>query len=165
MHFLQKRLTKDAEVRRYAAWRVSRNSGAKTAGVDKVRNPGEIEREIMARNAKINGRTKAIKRVWIPKPGKNELRPLGIPTFGDRIKQMVALLALEPEWEMKMSEKSYGFRPKKNCHQAMRDLENLTKGGKYLIEGDIKKCFDMIDHDYLLGKMNTFPRMKRQVRA
>ena len=88
------------------------------------------------------------------KPGKNELRPLGIPTIEDRAKQMLAKLALEPEWEAIFEPNSYGFRPGRSCHDAVASLFLSLRGkSRYVLDADIQKCFDRIDHEKLLKKL------------
>ena len=65
---------------------------------------------LLVMNLRLNGKAQPIRRVWIPKPGKTDKRPLGIPTIRDRAKQALAKLALEPEWEAVFEPNSYGFR-------------------------------------------------------
>nr|WP_255414054.1 reverse transcriptase/maturase family protein [Pleurocapsa sp. CCALA 161] len=83
----------------------------------------------------------------MPKPGKDEKRPLGIPTIKDRALQ--ALLkknALEPEWEARFEQNSYGFRPGRSCHDAIKQIKNAIQlQAKYVLDADIAKCFDRID--------------------
>ena len=87
------------------------NQGKKTAGVDGVKSLSPKERLKLARELKITGKSKPTRRVWIPKPGKDEKRPLGIPVMYDRSRQAVLKAALEPEWEAIFEPNSYGFRP------------------------------------------------------
>ena len=75
------------------------NKGKNTAGVDGVKSLDNRRRIKLAQDLKIDGKTRATRRVWIPKPGKSEKRPLGIPTMRDRAKQALLKLAIEPEWE------------------------------------------------------------------
>jgi RNA-directed DNA polymerase len=143
---------------------------------NKGRNTGRVDRKTitdtktklkMAKNLKLDGKAKPIRRVWIPKPGKVEKRPLGIPTIMDRAKQQLALLALEPEWEAVFEPNSYGFRKGRSCQDAIEAIFlNLRYNRfKYVFDADIRKCFDRIDHTALLRKLNTFPAMERQVEA
>ena len=143
------------------------NRGKKTAGVDGVRLLAPTKRFQLAYSLKIDGRCDPIKRRLIPKPGKpEESRPLGIPTIRDRAKQALVLLALEPEWEAKFEKNSYGFRPGRRTHDAIEAIHSsINKSPKYVLDGDIRKCFDQINHDALLDKLDTFPVMHRQVRA
>ena len=89
-----------------------------------------------------------------------------ISTVEERAKQMLAKLALEPEWEPVFETNSYGFRPGKSSHDAIAKLFlSLRRKSKYVLEADIKKCFDRIDHDKLLLKLSTFDTMKNQIKA
>jgi RNA-directed DNA polymerase len=85
----------------------------------------------------------------------------------DRAKQMLAKLALEPEWEAVFEPNSYGFRPSRSCHDAIEALFlNLHHNiPKFVFDADITKCFDRIDHEALLQKIDSFPEMKTQIRA
>jgi RNA-directed DNA polymerase len=76
----------------------------------------------LARSLRLNGKASPIRRTWIPKPGKVEKRPLGIPTIQDRAKQALALLALEPEWEAVFEPNSYGFRKGRSTHDAIEAI-------------------------------------------
>lgn len=121
----------------------------------------------LAYSLKIDGRCDPIKRRLIPKPGNpKESRPLEIPTIRDRAKQALVLLALEPEWEAKFEKNSYGFRPGRRPHDAIETIHSsINKSLKYVLDGDIRKCSDQINHDALLDKLDTFPIMHRQIRA
>ncbi|NMG22329.1 reverse transcriptase/maturase family protein, partial [Brasilonema bromeliae] len=104
--------------------------------------------------------------VWIPKPGKDEKRPLGIPTMYDRALQALIKMALEPEWEAKFEPNSYGFRPGRSCHDPIGAIHtSINHKPKFVLDADISKCFDKIDHSALLKKLNTFPTIRRQIRA
>lgn len=106
-----------------------------------------------------------LRRVWIPKPGKTEFRPLGIPTIKDRCLQALLKLAIEPEWEAKFEPNSYGFRPGRNAHDAIVACRNaMIKRSKYVLEADIKKCFDRIDHTYLLNKIGMKGKWRKQIK-
>lgn len=87
------------------------NTGKKTAGVDGIKSISPQERLTSARNLKLTHKAKSVRRVWIPKPGRQERRPLGIPTMQDRARQALAKMALEPYWEALFEGTSYGFRP------------------------------------------------------
>ncbi len=143
------------------------NKGRNTAGVDRQIITTPELKLAMALRLKLDGKAKPIRRVWIPKPGKIEKSPLGIPTIMDRAKQQLAVLALEPEWEAVFEPNSYGFRKGRSCHDAIEAIfSNLHhKRVKYVFDADIRKCFDRIDHNALLRKLNTFPIMERQVEA
>ncbi len=107
---LQKTLINSYYNRLLAVRKVTQdNSGKKTAGVDKVKSLTPKQRLKFAENLKLGDKSKPIRRVWIPKPGRNEKRPLGIPVMRDRAVQALAKTALEPEWEAKFEGNSFGF--------------------------------------------------------
>ena len=140
------------------------NSGKKTAGVDGVKSITPKQRLELAQNLDLNHKVKSIRRVWIPKPGKKEKRPLGIPVMRDRATQALVKMAIEPEWEAKFEGNSFGFRPGRNCHDAMQAIHDMLRHhGKYVLDADIAGCFDNINHDLLLEKMNTYPKLKRLI--
>jgi RNA-directed DNA polymerase len=98
-------------------------------------------------------KTPPVRRVWIPKPGKDERRPLGIPTMSERARQCLAKLALEPEWEARFEGNSYGFRPGRSCHDAIGAIFNgIRFKSKFVLDADLKACFDNINQQAHLGK-------------
>ena len=109
---LQKTLMRSWSNRTLSVRRVTQdNQGKKTAGVDGLKSLSPAERLELARELKLTGKSKPTRRVWIPKPGSNEKRPLGIPVMYDRALQAVVKSALEAEWEAIFEPNSYGFRP------------------------------------------------------
>lgn len=143
------------------------NQGRKTPGVDKQIVTTPTEKMQLVRSLQLDGVALPIRRVWIPKPGKSEKRPLGIPVIRERAKQALAKLALEPEWEATFEPNSYGFRPGRRTHDAIEAIFKCLNRNtpKWVFDADIRKCFDTIDHDALLKKLETFPAMERQIKA
>lgn len=142
------------------------NRGKGTAGVDGVKALTPPQRLKLAHALRVGRKARPVRRVWIPKPDTDEQRPLGIPTIHDRARQTLVKLALEPEWEAKFEPNSYGFRPGRSCHDAIEAIFNAVAHlEKYVLDADIAKCFDRINHDALLDKLNTGPRLRRQIKA
>jgi RNA-directed DNA polymerase len=164
---LQKTLLHSWNAKVIAVRRVSQdNQGKKTAGVDGVKSLSPEQRLALARQLRLTGKACPTRRVWIPKLGKDERRPLGIPVMYDRALQALVKLALEPEWEARFEPNSYGFRPGRSCHDAIEAIFNAIRyKAKYALDADIAKCFDRIDHKALLAKMATYPSLRRQVKA
>ncbi len=101
---------------------------------------------------KLTGKSRPTRRVWIPKPGKNEKRPLGIPAIRDRIVQAAVAQVLETIYEPIFRDCSMGFRPGRNPIQALRHVAQAYKAGAtWIIEGDLVKCFDSIPHGVILN--------------
>lgn len=142
-----------------AAWkRVKRNRGS--AGVDRetIEDFGRRVETRLARLAQqIEDDTyepKPIRRTWIPKLGSRELRPLGIPTVTDRIAETAIRMTIEPIFEKKFMECSYGFRPKRSTKDALRRVQqHLDAGRSFVVDIDIEKYFDTIDHDLLMEEV------------
>ncbi|HEY9693969.1 MAG TPA: group II intron reverse transcriptase/maturase [Oculatellaceae cyanobacterium] len=164
---LQKTLMRSWSGKMLSVRRVTQdNQGKKTAGVDGVKSLTPVERLALVKKLALKGKAKPTRRVWIDKPGTDEKRPLGIPTMYDRALQALVKLALEPEWEAYFEPNSYGFRPGRSCHDAVGAIFNAIKHkAKYVLDADIAKCFDRINHKELLKKLNTFPTLKRQIGA
>jgi RNA-directed DNA polymerase len=92
------------------------------------------------------------RRVWIPKPGSAEQRPLSIPAVGDRIVQAALKLVIEPIFEADMLPCSFGFRPKKTAHDALQVLiDEAWRGRRWVVETDVASCFESIPHDRLVA--------------
>jgi RNA-directed DNA polymerase len=142
------------------------NKGKNTAGVDGIKSLTPKQRLELVDTLRLDGKSSPTRRVWIPKPGKKEKRPLGIPTVADRAKQALLKMAIEPEWEARFEPNSYGFRPARACHDAAEAIfSSINKKPKYVLDADISQCFDRIDHKALLEKLNTFPTFKRQIKS
>ena len=142
------------------------NRGKATAGVDGVHSLTPAERLDLANTLSLNSFAKPVRRVRIPKPGTEETRPLGIPTLQERARQAVVKLAVEPQWEARFEPNSYGFRPGRSTWDAIGAIYvGVNQKAKWVLDADIAKCFDRINHDALLKKMNPSPTLRRQIRA
>jgi len=98
----------------------------------------------------------AIRRVWIPKPGSSEKRPLGIPTVRDRVVQGALRHVLEPIFERTFAEHSYGFRPGRGSKDALRRVDGLLKAGHtWVVDADLQSYFDTIPHEQLMARIET----------
>ena len=165
---LQKLLVKSGYARLLAVRRISQdNRGKKTAGVDGVKSLTPAGRWCLANAIRLDGKATPLRRTWIPKPGAaNEKRPLGIPTQSERARQTLVRQALEPEWEVKLSPHTYGFRPGRSCWDAIQAIfHRISARPQYALKADIQKCFDRIDHGALLAKTQTSPVIRRQLKA
>jgi len=138
------------------AWgKVKSNAGS--CGVDGIRI-GTFEKDSSSRLLAVKKQLKEgsyqpmpVKREWIPKPGSSEKRPLGIPTVKDRTVQTAIRMVIEPIFENRFAEGSYGFRPGRGCKDALRQVDNLLKAGyRHDVDVDIKGYFDTIPHDRLM---------------
>lgn len=91
-----------------------------------------------------------VKRVWIPKADSEKMRPLGIPTVEDRVVQQAVKFVLEPIFETTFKDSSYGFRPKRSAHQAMKAIRKASQKNYWVVDVDIKGYFDNINHRKLM---------------
>jgi group II intron reverse transcriptase/maturase len=130
------------------------NDGAMTPGITAETADGmslaRIERIIEALRYE-RYRWTPVRRIHIDKKHSTKKRPLGLPTWTDKLLQEVLRTILEAYYEPQFSPASHGFRPKRGCHTALREIERTWKGVHWFIEGDIRGCFNNIDHDILLG--------------
>jgi len=158
---LQRLLTGSFSGKVLAVKRVTENEGKKTAGVDKqLWSTPEAKSQALQN---LNGREykpHPLKRAYIPK-SSGKMRPLGIPTMKDRAMQALHLLALEPVSETKADRNSYGFRPERATQDAIGHcfvLLSRKTSAPWVLEGDIKGCFDNISHEWLI---NNIPMDKK----
>ena len=147
---------------------VKRNQGA--PGIDHMKTT-ELESHLQAHWEKIRMKLLAgtwvpspVRRVEIPKPSGGT-RMLGIPTVMDRLIQQMLLQVLTPIFEPMFSEHSYGFRPGRSAHDAVRAAQRYAQEGKdWVVDLDITKFFDHVNHDILMGRIGTTIRDKRVLR-
>ncbi len=134
--------------------RLYSNKGAMTPGVNGETvdgmSLGKIEHVIGALRHE-RYRWSPARRVYIPKGrGSTKLRPLGLPPWSDKLVGEVIRLLLEAYYEPTFSRSSHGFRPRRGCHTALRDVANTWTGTVWLVEGDIAQCSDQLDHSVML---------------
>lgn len=132
---------------------IKSNPGNMTPGADTLTLDGvslewlnQVRTDLLAGKFKFS----PARRVQIPKPEKKETRPLGVVSPRDKIVQTAMLQVLEPIYEAVFKDCSHGFRPNKGCHTALRALKQKFSNVSWVIEGDISKCYDSIDHDILI---------------
>ncbi len=132
--------------------RIYSNQGAMTPGVTQETadgmSLGKIERIIDAMRHE-RYRFAPVRRIYIPKRN-GKLRPLGLPTWSDKLVGEVVRLLLEAYYEPRFSRHSHGFRPRRGCHTALRDVADIWTGTTWFIEGDISDCFGSLDHDTMI---------------
>jgi group II intron reverse transcriptase/maturase len=151
--------------------RIYANKGAMTPGADGETadgmSPARIGRIIDALRHE-RYRFAPVKRAWIPKKN-GKLRPLGLPSWPDKLVGEVIRLLLEAYYEPRFSGRSHGFRPGRGCHTALREVADRWKGTIWFIEGDISDCFGSLDHEVMAGILaekihdNRFLRLIKQM--
>jgi len=135
-----------------------RNKGASTKGVDDDTADGFSDEKISKIIQSLSDETytpKPVRREYIQKRNSKKLRPLGLPTFTDKLVQEVLRMILEAIYEPTFSNFSHGFRPNRDCHTALKSLKMEFTGVSWFVEGDIKGCFDNIDHHVLVDIINS----------
>ncbi|MGH3897556.1 MAG: group II intron reverse transcriptase/maturase [Pseudonocardiaceae bacterium] len=153
------------------AWeRVSTNKGAQTAGIDKATAVWvETRVGVVAFLGQIRDSLKSgefapveVRQVMIPKGDTGKFRKLGIPTIADRVVQASLKAVLEPIFEADFKPCSYGFRPNRRAHDAIAEIHHFgTRGYQWVLECDIKACFDEIDHTALMDRLRARIKDKR----
>ncbi len=159
----------ERENMKLALGQVERNRGA--AGVDRMtveqlrpylhEHWARIKAELLADNY----RPQPVLRVEIPKPGGKGMRTLGIPTVVDRLLQQALQQVLSPHFEPSFSESSYGFRPNRSAQQAvLKAREYVREGGRWVVDIDLEKFFDRVNHDILMSRLARRIKDKRVLR-
>lgn len=163
---LQWLLTHSLSGKALAVKRVTENKGKKTPGVDGATWSTPQEKTDAMKSMQRRGyQPMPLRRVYIPK-SNGKLRPLGIPTMKDRAMQALHLLALDPVSETKADKDSYGFRKVRSAHDALEQcfsaLGKPSKSAQWVLDADIKGCFDNIDHDWMLKHIPTDTQVLRK---
>ncbi len=161
---LQKLASRSFAVKVLAIKRATQiNDGKDTAGIDgKIINNHAGREKVAGEKINLNShKPLPVKRVYIPKPDRSK-RPLGIPTIKDRIIQGIGKTALEPEWEAKSENNSFGYRPGRCAHDAITEIHaalsnNATGKNEWILDADISKVFDTINHEFILNQLENFP--------
>lgn len=148
-------MIEDFSARALAVRKVTSNPGGTTPGTDgEVWNTPRQKREAIMR-LRIKTRdykASPVRRVWIPKLGTEEMRPLGIPTMFDRAYQALIKLSAEPITECMADTHSFGFRPRRSCHDALAYINiclSNPQGAVWVLDADIKGFFDNINHSWI----------------
>lgn len=134
------------------------NKGSMTPGVNGITmdnmNDGRIEKIITSLKDH-SYKPNPAKRIYIAKKNSNKMRPLGIPSGDDKLIQEVVRMILASIYEQNFSNRSHGFRPKRSCHTALKQIQNTFTGVKWFVEGDIEACFDSFDHHVIMRLLRS----------
>jgi len=162
---LQHLLTHSFSGKSIAVRRVTENQGKNTPGVDKeVWSTPDSKTKAIQSLRRHGYKPQPLRRVYIPK-ANGKRRPLGIPTMKDRAMQALYLLALEPVAETTADRNSFGFRKERSCHDAIEQCFkalSMRSAAQWVMEGDIKGCFDNINHDWMRAHICTDKRLLRK---
>lgn len=160
---LQRLLIKSRTAKLLAVKKVIQDNRKKTTGViNKVKNLSQQQKVELAKNLSLPSPSKPIS----PRNTHSEKRLLGIEKISDKASQALVSLALEPEWEARFESYRSGFRPGRSAHDTVQYLLlSIGRQEKYVLHSNISKCFDGINHSVLLDKLNTFPLIRRAIKA
>jgi RNA-directed DNA polymerase len=160
---LQWILTHSLSAKLLAVKRVTENHGANTPGVDNIIwNTPKKKIEAVKSLSRRSYKTKPLKRIYIPKKQKGKFRPLSIPAIQCRAMQALHLLALEPVSENMADKNAYGFRPMRSAADATRQCFTVLSRrdcAKFILEGDIRSCYDNISHQWLMDNVPMDKKM------
>ena len=146
--------------------RIYANHGAMTPGASAETADGMSEgkiRQIIEAMRHERYRFSPVRRTFIPKKN-GKLRPLGLPSWSDKLVGEVVRLILEAYYEPHFSDRSHGFRPRRGCHTALREVEKTWTGTTWFIEGDISDCFGSLDHEIMVRILSEKIRDNRFLR-
>ena len=132
---------------------LNERKGSKTPGPDNDTISSLTKKKILSIRKDVLANQyfwKGTRRVLIPKPGSKKKRPLGIPSIDDRLVQQIIRSIIEPAFETQFNKQSYGFRPGRGCHDALKWINTHMKDSIWFIEGDIKQYFDTVNHQILM---------------
>jgi RNA-directed DNA polymerase len=164
---LQHHLTSSFFAKVLAVKKVTSNKGKRTAGIDNQLWKTPTDKYNAALSLKTKGyKAKPLRRIYIEKKGKNKTRPLGIPTKYDRAIQALYALALDPVAEATADRTSFGFRKKRGTTDAAQHIFNYSRHNKrtqWILEGDIKGCFDNINHQWLMENIPMNKKILKQL--
>lgn len=164
---LQYLLTSSFDAKLLAVRKVTSNKGKRTSGVDRQLWSTPSTKYKAALSLKTKGyKASPLKRIYIEKKGKKKKRPLGIPTMYDRAIQALYAMALDPIAETTADNVSFGFRRKRSAHDAAQHIFNYSaknKGPQWILEADIKGCFDNINHQWLMENIPIDKRILKQL--
>jgi RNA-directed DNA polymerase len=171
VHAIQRRIIRSLDARLLSVRRVTiENRGRNTADLDNesgkvLSHKNKIK---LVYHLSLDGNANCTRKIYLPRTRtkKKIFKPCSVLTIEDRAKQMLAKLALEPEWDAIFEFNSFGFRPRRPSHNAIASIfRSLRKQPQFILVADIHDGFNEIDYDKLIAKMDTFSLMKKQIKS